>query len=212
MSELYTVRRPDGKVAAQHHTRELAEREIGWHLASGRPGPFTIERIEREPDTSRWGYGSPNRFAGPWPKAKLDEFREQYGRGNLIKEIEKYFGTNAPVVSRMARKLGFGYRIDDPARFEKHNGRWTPREEELVNCMYDEATPLAEISGAHPRTQSALKARLRITAPTLSTRSKSGRFIGKRRKGRWKLISPVLEPSGIADDDSDEVRAENVES
>lgn len=192
MSELFNVRRPNGKLAAQHHTRELAEREIEWHRASFECalGEYTIERIEREPDCSRWGYGYPNRFAGKWPSAKLNELKQRYAAREQVDSLGRYFGTNTMVICRMARRLGFVKRIDDPSTFEKHRGRWTRREEELANFMYDEGIGVHEIPKHIERTSSAVCERLRSTAGEMSTRSRNGRFI---KKGRGRAIHRVLE-------------------
>lgn len=192
MATLFNVRREDGKLAAQCNTRELAYREIEWQRASGVCGRLTIEEISREPDFSRWGYGYPNRFAARWPKAKIDEFYERYAAKEPVNKLAIYFGTNIGIICRMARKLGFVKRIDDPTNFEKHRGRWTRREEELVNILYDEGIGVTKIPEHHPRSQGAVTSRLRDTAAELSTRSKFGRFIRKGRGG----IHRVLEEAG----------------
>lgn len=199
MAKLFNVRRPSGKLAAQHETRELAEREIGWLLASNSSGPFTIEEIERKP---AFGYsiGSPSRSGTKWPKAKNDEFRERYARGEKIADLTSYFGSGLSSVCSRARKLGFVHRIDSPDYFEKHRGRWTSREEELINALYDEATSIRGISENIPRTQWAITKRLNSSAPILSVRSKYGRFIIKPGTGH-RGISPVLEETCEFNDD-----------
>lgn len=190
MSELFNLRRADGKIVAQHHTRELALRELEWQRESGAQGRFTVERIERECDYERWGYGYPNRFAGRWCSAKLAELKRRYDAGELTKSLAEYFGSNAMVISRMARRMGCARRIG--ATDEEHNGYWTSREEKLINYMYDSGISVGQISESIPRTRNALENRLRLTAPTLSTRRKNGRFVTPGRHKVW----PVLESPG----------------
>lgn len=201
MRTIFNVRRPDGKLAAQCSSRAHVEREIDWWRKSGPSQFFTVEELERD-GMSYWGIGAPRRFVGRWPNAKLDEFRERYGHGEPIKDLAEYFDTSFVCICKRARELGFINRMDDPANFEKHCGRWTEREERLINFMYDEAMPIGAIATNIPRTKGAITQRLRDTASALSERSKFGRFVRKPGSG-YRAISPVLEETGGSYGDGD---------
>lgn len=193
--ELYVVRRPDGKTFVQCTSQEQAEREQRWLIDSGTVGPFCIETIRRRGPHERWGYCAPHRYSAPWPSAKIEEFKRRYGDGEPVSELASYFGTNFVVVSKLARRFGFIRRPDDPARHERHGGRWTHREERLINALYDQGVGVTDIPNHHPRTTSAIEFRLRETAPNFSTRSKHGRYI---KRGR-KTIHRLLEKTGSDD-------------
>lgn len=200
MPTIFNVRRPDGKIANQSITRTHAEREIRWWRASGLDGDFRIEEIER---TGEY-IGSARRSGGRWSDAKVEEFRRRYNRGEHVGSLAEYFGSNISVICKRARELGFVKRIDDPRYFEKHQGRWTEREERLINFMYDEGNSTGRIAKEIGRGKSAVEERLRNTAPALSGRSHLGRFIRKPGIGnRKKTISPILAEARCADGDSD---------
>lgn len=189
MGTVFKVLRPNGKACAETLTKKQANREIKWQIASGFPGPFTIERGERDGD-ERWGYSAPRRPGFKWCGAKNLEFLKRYSRGDLIKDLELHFETNGVVICRRAREFGFNKRIDDPRNFEKHRGRWTKREDELINFMYDEPTPRSRIAELHPRSQDAIYVRLLRTAPAFSERYDARR--AKRRPGS-RHIRPTME-------------------
>jgi hypothetical protein len=200
MPTIFNVRRPDGKIANQSITRTHAEREVNWWRASGWAGDFRIEEIERAGEY----VGGARRSGGRWSDAKVKEFRRRYSRGEQVDSLAEYFGTNISVICKRARELGFVKRIDDPRYFEKRHGRWTEREERLINFMYDEGNSTSRIAENIGRGKSAVEERLRNTAAALSGRSHLGRFIAKPGIGnRKKTISPILAEASSADGDSD---------
>lgn len=190
MQQVFNIIRPDGRIARQSSSRECAEREICWWAASGATD-LRIEPIERSGE-GRFGYGRPARSGGVWPSAKVEEFRERYARGEAVNFLAEHFDCSIANVCKRARSMGFGHRIDDSRNFEKHMGRWTDREERLINFMYDEGMPVREIAGHINRGQSAIEERLRNTASDLSNRSKFGRFIARPGTGK-RAISAALE-------------------
>lgn len=191
MYRLYDIRLPDGKLGPCATSLEHARREVEWLRLSGIAGHICIEEFERD---SEWG--APRRRGSTWCEAKNEEFKELYAAKKHVRIIAAHFDTSEFNVGRKARKFGFGYRIDDPATFEMYRGRWTEREKQLINFMYDEGVGVYEIPQHIKRTACAVVSRLRDTASVYSTRSKLGRFIAR---GRGKTIHRVLEtPSELA--------------
>jgi len=186
MPILYAIRFSNGKLRTSSTSHEHARREVDWLRNSGIDDELIVEPFERN---SEWG--APRRFTGPWCSAKNEEFKLRYGRLEPVKELAEYFDCSIDGICKKARAFGFARRIDDPRTFERHHGRWTEREYQLVNFMYDEGIAVRELPRHIPRGQGAIMGALFASASTYSTRSKNGRFIAKGRR----TIHRVLEAS-----------------
>lgn len=179
MYRLFDIRLPNSKLGPCSSSLEHARREVEWLRLSGVVGHVCIEEIERDA-----GWGSPFRRAVRWCSAKNGEFRELYAAKETLRVLSFHFDTSEVVVCRKAREFGFGRRIDDPTNFEAHQGRWTEREDRLINLLYDDGMNFNEIPEHIKRTESAVFARLGETATIYSSRSQFGKFIVKGKPGR----------------------------
>jgi hypothetical protein len=101
------IEKATGKTVAEMTSRKACEREAEWH---GDKHLFVIRQAVREPS---WGLdvGRPNRFVGPWPKAKVEEFRKRYVSGEPVMRLADYFDTSVVRVTSLARKLHISRRV-----------------------------------------------------------------------------------------------------
>jgi hypothetical protein len=101
------IEKATGKTVAEMTNRKACEREAEWH---GGKRLFVIRQALREPS---WGFGvgRPNRYVGPWPEAKVEEFRKRYVSGEPVERVADYFDTSVASVTSMARKLHIPRRV-----------------------------------------------------------------------------------------------------
>jgi hypothetical protein len=101
------IEKATGKTVAEMTSRKACEREAEWH---GDKRLFIIRQAMREPS---WGFGvgRPNRYVGPWPEAKVEEYRKRYASGEPVEILAGHFDISVAGVTSMARKLHIARRV-----------------------------------------------------------------------------------------------------
>lgn len=117
MQELFVMKDEGGRCVLQTTSRVMLEREEAWHRASGSNHHYHFSSIKRE-GLYEFGVGAPRRYCGPWPRAKVAEFKERYEAGEEIKKLEEWFDTPASSLARRARALGLAVR-------NRYQTQWT---------------------------------------------------------------------------------------
>lgn len=111
-----------------------------------------------------------------------------YAEGREIQDISSVLNLSQRRVVAYLRDTGVtAYQSEGSA-----HGRWTSREEELMNFLQDEGVSLHEAGENYQRTEGAIRERLVRTAKSLSTRSRMGQFI---RPGRRTIRRTLATPS-----------------
>lgn len=170
-----------GKLVAECLSHDACEREARWRSID----KWHVEKTERNPS---WGYdeGLSKRFVPPWSESKISDFKDRYLAGESLKSLCEVFGTTDAALIARARKLGIPKRPSWPVYWEKHTGKWTAREDELVNFLYEEGLTTDEVGENVERTEVAVRARLSKLRPPVQ-RSDGLRY--SRGRPRWRRRS-----------------------
>ena len=155
-------------VVEQYRSREFSEHATGinrtWAAARAR-----LMKLGEWVPASSWG----------WTPDEYLKIREMYDAQQLdLDAIVEQSGRSVKSIVGALKKQG----VKAYASEGRHGGRWSQREELLINFLYDEGMTIDEIGENSRRLCKAIGRHLGKTAGSLSTRSRSGRFIKPGRR------------------------------